>query len=217
MKKLDIIYEDKNILVINKPAGLLTVSTSKEKEKTLFYETSAYVKKSNPKAKIFIINRLDKETSGIVMFAKNQSLKYKYQERWNELAIKRGYVALVHNYFNDKKGTIKSYLKETKTMLVYSTDDKKNGKLAITNYEVIKQNNKYALLNIEIKTGRKNQIRVHLNDINHPIVGDKKYGIKDNYKRLMLHANYLKIINPITNKEMEFECKVPKEFDALGK
>lgn len=217
MKKLDIIYEDKNILVINKPAGLLTVSTSKEKEKTLFYETSMYVKKSNPKAKIFIINRLDKETSGLVLFAKNQTLKYKYQERWNELAVKRGYVAVVHGRFDNSNGSIKSYLKETKTLLVYSSDDSKNGKLAITNYEVIKQNNKYALLNVNIKTGRKNQIRVHLKDVNHPILGDKKYGINDKNKRLMLHANYLEIINPVTNKKMVFECKVPKEFDNIIK
>ena len=213
MKKLDIIYEDKNILVINKPSGLLTISTKKEKEKTLFYETSMYVKKSNPKAKIFIINRLDKETSGLVMFAKNQTLKYKYQNNWNSVAVKRSYIALVHNKFDDKKGTIKSYLKQTNTSLVYSSNDKKNGKLAITDYEVIEQNNKYALLNVDIKTGRKNQIRVHLKDINHPIVGDKKYGIKDKSRRLMLHAYYLKIINPVTKKEMEFTCKIPKEFE----
>ena len=212
-RKLDIVYEDKNILVINKPAGLLTISTSKEKERTLFYEASSYVKKSNPKAKIFIINRLDKETSGLVLFAKSQNVKYKYQNNWNEIAIKRNYVALVHNAFDDKKGTIKSYLKETKTYMVYSSNDKKNGKLAITNYSVIKQNNKLALIDIEIKTGRKNQIRVHLKDINHPILGDKKYGVKDGCKRLMLHANYLLIINPLTNKKMEFTCKVPKEFD----
>ena len=217
MKKLDIIYEDKNIIVINKPAGLLTISTSKEKEKTLFYEVSLYLKKSNPKAKVFIINRLDKETSGIVMFAKNQNLKYKYQERWNELAIKRGYIAVVKGFVKDNKGTIKSYLKETKTLLVYSSDDSKNGKLAITNYEVVKKNDKYSILNIDIKTGRKNQIRVHLKDINHPVLGDKKYGDKkDHAKRLMLHASYLLIKNPITNKNMEFTAKVPKEFNNYG-
>ena len=117
---------------------------------------------------------------------------------------------------DNEKGTIKSYLKETKTLLVYSSNDKTNGKLAITNYSVIKENKKYSMLNIEIKTGRKNQIRVHLNDINHPILGDKKYGnVKSPANRLMLHANLLVLVNPKTNKKMEFESKIPKSFENL--
>ena len=215
-KKLDIIYEDKEILVINKPSGILTVSTLKEKERTLFHEVSEYVKKSNPKAKVFIVNRLDRDTSGIVLFAKAQSIKYAYQNSWGKLAIKRGYVAIVKGKMDNEKGTIKSYLKETKTLLVYSSNDKTNGKLAITNYSVIKENKKYSMLNIEIKTGRKNQIRVHLNDINHPILGDKKYGnVKSPANRLMLHANLLVLVNPKTNKKMEFESKIPKSFENL--
>lgn len=215
-KKLDIIYEDKEILVINKPSGILTVSTLKEKERTLFYEASEYVKKSNPKAKVFIVNRLDRDTSGIVLFAKTQSIKYAYQNSWDKLAIKRGYVAIVKGKMDNEKGTIKSYLKETKTLLVYSSNDKTNGKLAITNYSVIKENKKYSMLNIEIKTGRKNQIRVHLNDINHPILGDEKYGnVKSPANRLMLHANLLVLVNPKTNKKMEFESKIPKSFENL--
>lgn len=216
VKKLDIIHEDKDIIVVNKPSGMLTISTPKEKEKTLFHEVSDYVKKSNPKAKIFIINRLDKDTSGIVMFAKNQNIKYSYQNNWDNLAVKRGYVAIVDGVPKNKIQTIKSYLKETKTLLVYSSDDKKNGKLAITNYKIIKHNNRYSMLNIEIKTGRKNQIRVHMRDINHPILGDKKYGNKkDPVKRLMLHAGEIIIINPKTKRKMEFICKVPKCFDLL--
>lgn len=217
-KKLDIIYEDKNIIVVNKPSGLLTVSTEKEKEKTLFKEVSLYVKKSNPKAKIFIIHRLDKDTSGIVVFAKNQNIKYKYQNNWDNLVIKRGYTAVVEGTLIKKKDTIKSYLRETKTFMVYSTNDRENGKLAITNYNVIKENKKCSMLDIDIKTGRKNQIRVHMNDINHPILGDKKYGDKkSNFSRLMLHASILIIINPITKKKMEFVCDTPKSFDLLFK
>lgn len=215
-KKLDIIYEDKEIIVINKPSGLLTVSTPKEKEKTLFHEVSNYIKKSNPKAKVFIINRLDKDTSGIVLFAKNQNIKYMYQNAWDKLAVKRGYTAIVNGKLTNKKGTIKSYLKETKTLLVYSTNDKKDGKLAITNYSVIKESDKYSMLDIEIKTGRKNQIRVHLNDIGNPILGDKKYGnIKSPLNRLMLHCSYMLLINPKTNKKMEFICDTPKSFNNL--
>ena len=215
-RKLNIIYEDKEILVINKPSGLLTVSTPKEKEKTLFHEVSEYVKKSNPKAKIFIINRLDKDTSGIVLFAKNQSVKYMYQNNWDKLAVKRCYVAVVKGTLKQKIGTIKSYLKETKTLLVYSSNDKKEGKLAITNYKVLKENNKYSMLDIEIKTGRKNQLRVHLNDIGNPILGDKKYGnIKSPLNRLTLHASYMLLINPKTKKQMEFICDIPKSFNNL--
>lgn len=217
-KKLDIIYEDKEILVINKPSGMLTVSTLKEKEKTLFHEVSKYVKKSNPKAKVFIINRLDKDTSGIVMFAKNQNVKYMYQNSWDSLTLKRMYVAVLDGTPEKKEASIKSYLKETKTLMVYSSNDKKNGKLAITNYKVIKSNNKYSLVQIEIKTGRKNQIRVHMSDIKSPIAGDKKYGNKKScFKRLMLHAYSLEIINPKTKRKMNFLCDVPKCFNDLFK
>lgn len=215
-KKLDIIYEDKEILIVNKPSGLLTVSTLKEKEKTLFKEVSNYVKKSNPKAKVFIVNRLDKDTSGIVMFAKNQNVKYMYQNSWDKLAVKRSYIAVVNGVLQKKKDIIKSYLNETKTLYVYSSNNKKDGRLAITNYNVIKENKKYSMLDIEIKTGRKNQIRVHLNDINHPILGDKKYGnVKNSCKRLMLHAYKLIILNPKSNKKLEFIASIPKEFDIL--
>ena len=215
-KKLNIIYEDKEIIVVNKPAGLLTISTLKEKERTLFHEVSDYVKKSNPKAKVFIINRLDKDTSGIVMFAKNKNIKYMYQNSWNNIVLKRGYIAIVHGILEKKKDTIKSYLKEDKNYMVYSTN-KKDGKLAITNYNVLKDNKKYSLVNIEIKTGRKNQIRIHMKDINHPILGDKKYGIKDNSKRLMLHSYNLTLINPKNKKKMEFNCNSPKDFELLFK
>lgn len=215
-KKLDIIYEDKNILVVNKPSGILTASTPKEKEKTLFHEVSYYVKKSNPKAKVFIVHRLDKDTSGIVMFAKNQNVKYAYQNGWDKLVLKRGYTAIVDGVLEKKQGTIKSYLKETKTLLVYSSNDKKNGKLAITNYNVVKESKHYSMLDVEIKTGRKNQIRVHMKDINHPILGDKKYGSKKSpVNRLMLHAGVLTITNPKTKKKMEFICKAPKSFDLF--
>ena len=217
-KKLDIIYEDKEILVVNKPYGMLTVSTPKKRKKTLFHEVSSYVKKSNPKAKVFIIHRLDKDTSGIVMFAKNQNVKYKYQNAWDKLCIKRGYIAVVEGILKEKSGIIKSYLKETKTLLVYSSKDSKNGKLAITKYKVLKESKKYSMLDIEIKTGRKNQIRVHMSDIDTPIVGDKKYGNKKScFKRLMLHAYSLEIINPKTKRKMNFLCDVPKTFNDLFK
>ena len=215
MKKnrLKIIYEDKYLIVVEKPAGLLTISTSKEQENTLYHQVHEYLRSKN--TKIFIVHRLDKDTSGIVLLAKSEKVKNILQDNWEN--VKREYVALVNGVVKKDKDTIKSYLKETKTLLVYSTNDSKNGKLAITEYEKIKTNNNYSLLKINIKTGRKNQIRVQLNDIGHSIVGDRKYGkIKNkNVKRLCLHASCLEFVHPITNKIIKLESECPSLFFEL--
>ena len=213
--KLDIIYEDKWIIVVNKPSHLLTISTDNEKEKTLFHKVMLYEKRKNKNNKVFIVHRLDKDTSGLVLFAKDEKIKYKLQNNWDKEA-KRGYVAVVHGKTKDRD-TLKSYLTETKTLLVHSTLDKKIGKLAITEYEKIQENKKLTLLKINIKTGRKNQIRVQLNDNKNQIVGDKKYGNNkfDPLRRLCLHANYIEIIHPVTNKRIVFEIEIPKEFLKL--
>jgi 23S rRNA pseudouridine1911/1915/1917 synthase len=212
--KLDILYEDKSIIVINKPSHLLTISTDNEKEKTLFHKVMLYEKRKNKNNKVFIVHRLDKDTSGIIVFAKDEKVKYKLQNSW-EKEVKRGYVAVVNGKTKDKD-ILKSYLAETKTLLVYSTDSK-HGKLAITEYQKLKENKRMTLLKIKIKTGRKNQIRVQLNDNGNSIVGDKKYGESkfDPLRRLCLHANYLEIIHPVTNKKMVFETEIPKEFIRL--
>lgn len=206
---IKIIYEDKDIIVVDKPSGILTIATEKDndKENNLYSALSKYVKKKNGNGKIFIVHRLDKDTSGVVLFAKNQNIKMLLQDNWNDIAT-RIYYAVVIGNTNDK-GTIKSYLKENKSLFTYSTNEK-DGKLAITHYEKVKANDKYSLLKIKIDTGRRNQIRVQLSDIKHPILGDNKYGVKDkNTKRLMLHAYSLDIINPVTKKKMHFESKVP--------
>lgn len=212
--KLDIIYEDKWIIVVNKPSHLLTISTDNEKEKTLFHKVMMYEKRKNKNNKVFIVHRLDKDTSGLILFAKDEKIKYKLQNSW-EKEVKRGYVAVVNGKTKDKD-TLKSFLAETKTLLVYSTDST-HGKLAITEYSKLKENKRMTLLKIRIKTGRKNQIRVQLNDNGNSIVGDKKYSeIKfDPLRRLCLHANYLEIIHPVTNKKMVFETDIPKEFIKL--
>ncbi len=210
--KLDIIYEDKSIIVVNKPSHLLTISTDNEKEKTLFHKVMLYEKRKNKNNKVFIVHRLDKDTSGLVLFAKDEKIKYKLQNNWDK-ETKRGYVAVVHGKTKDSD-TLKSYLVETKTLLVHSTPDKKLGKLAITEYKRISENKKLSLLKINIKTGRKNQIRVQLADNGNQIVGDKKYGENkfDPLRRLCLHANYLEIVHPVTNKKMVFELDIPKVF-----
>ena len=169
----------------------------------------------NKHAKIFIIHRLDKETSGVLMFAKNEYSKNVFQENWNELVKKRSYIAIVEGILEKKEATLKNYLKETSTHLVYVSKNK-DGKEAITSYKVVKQGKKYSELKIEIETGRKNQIRVQLANINHPIVGDKKYGLGDE-KRLFLHADLLEIYNPILKKKMSFKSTAPKAFIAKVK
>lgn len=211
MKKLDIIYEDKNILVVNKEPKILTISSRNEKEHTLYHEVYNYLHKKNQK--VFIVHRLDKDTSGLVLFAKNEKSKEILQNTWKE--VERKYYAVVEGIITESD-TIKSYLKETSTNLTFITKDEKNGKLAITNYMPIKQSNTYTLLDINILTGRKNQIRVQLKSINHPIIGDKKYGANKNpISRLGLHAYKLSFIHPITKEPLELIAPLPKEFDKI--
>ena len=211
----DIIYEDQYIIVVNKPSGLLTISTNKEKEKTLYHYVSEYLKSKNKNNKVFIVHRLDKDTSGIVLLAKDEKTKNRLQKDWNNIVKLREYIAVVNGNLNDKKKKLINKLSETKTNFVYVS--KNNiGKDAITNYEVIKEKNNYSLLKVNIETGRKNQIRVQLANINHAIVGDKKYGNDDKkYNRLYLHANRLKIFYPIKKKEITFTTDIPSEFKKI--
>ena len=210
MKKLNIIYEDKYLLIVNKPAKILTIATNKGNEINLYSDAYDYLHKKNQK--VFIVNRLDKDTSGLVVFAKNESIKNEMQNNWDK--VTRKYYAIVSGKI-DHSGKVESYLKETKTLLTYSSNDK-TGKYAKTLYNPINSNNKYTLLDINIITGRKNQIRVHMQDIAHPIVGDKKYGSNINpLNRMCLHAYYLSFTHPITKENIIIEDKMPKEFEKL--
>ncbi len=214
-----IIYEDDNYLVLEKKSGLLTIATDREKDKTLYHIARQYVKSNNKNNNIFIVHRLDKDTSGIVLFVKNEKLKFQLQEDWNNCVKKRSYVAIVEGILEKKQDKLISYLIENQNSnMVYSTKNKKEGKVAITNYKVNKETKKYSLVDIIIETGRKNQIRVQFNDINHKIVGDKKYGqINEKHKRLYLHSNELVIIDPITKEKLSFTSKVPTSFKELLK
>ena len=182
---LDILYEDEYLIAINKPNGLLSISNDKEKDITAYRMVSDYVKTNNKKNYIFVVHRLDQETSGILMFCKNEKIRDKMQENWNNIVKKRGYTTIVDGKINGN-GTIHTFLMEDKRQFVYSS--KNNiGKEAITHYSVIKNNNNYSLLQVFIDTGRRNQIRVHLSEKGFPIVGDKKYGIKkDPIRRMAL-------------------------------
>ena len=209
---LKIIYEDDNIIVVDKPSKILTIGNNKEKENTLYRKVSDYLKKE--KKKVFIIHRLDYDTSGVIMFAKNQKIQKLYQDNWNSLAKKREYIALVEGK-TPARGHIESYLKQSKTLEVYSSKNKA-GLFAITDYEMIKHNNKYSLVRILISTGRRNQIRCHMSDINHPILGDYKYKSKYNpLDRLCLHASTLVIEDPLTHKLFTFKSEIPKEFENI--
>lgn len=211
---INIIYEDNDIIVIDKPSKILTISNKNEKVNTLYRMVSDYLKKEHKK--VFIIHRLDFDTSGIIMFAKSQRVQKLYQDNWNDLAKIREYTAIV-NGVTDDKGHIESYLKQTKTLLVYSSKNK-DGLFAITDYEKIGGNSKYSMLKILISTGRRNQIRCHMADIGHPILGDYRYKCKINpIDRLCLHANRLEIINPITKELMVFNSNIPKEFNSIIK
>lgn len=212
-KKLDILYEDKFLIIVNKPANLLTISTNKEKVRTLYSYVYDYLKQKNKRNKVFIVHRLDKDTSGIVMFAKDEIIKHQLQDNWDK--VKRNYVAVVNGKVEKQKGVLKSYLNETKTLYTYSVQDK-NGKLAITEYEKILENKKYTMLSLNLKTGRKNQIRVQLADIGNSIVGDKKYGIKkDPIRRMALHANYMEFIHPKTKEKIVIDIDIPNSFVNL--
>lgn len=211
----DILFEDDHIIVVNKPSGLLTIATAKEREKTLFHIVREYLVSKDKHAKVFIVHRLDKDTSGIVVLAKDEKTKNKLQENWNEYVSLREYVAVVHGKLNKESDRIVLHLKETKTNLVYVSRDN-DGKEAITNYKVIKENDLYSMVSITLETGRKNQIRVAFNTLRHPIVGDKKYGnIKDKESRLYLHANRLKMYYPEIKKDILFETATPNEFKKI--
>ena len=218
LKKLpfEVLFEDDHLLVVNKPSGLLTIATEKEKERTLYHIVRDYVVSRNPHGRIFIVHRLDKDTSGIVLFAKDERTKNQLQENWNEYVRLREYCVVVHGHPKEDSGQIVQYLKETKTKLVYVARGE-DGKKAITNYSVVQSNEDYSMLKVTIETGRRNQIRVAFASKKIPIVGDKKYGSKDKANRLFLHANRLKIYYPVIKKDILFETSIPNEFKKLMK
>lgn len=211
-----ILMEDEDLIVINKMAGLLSIASNKEVDKTAYSLLSQHVKTADPKNKIFVVHRLDRETSGIMLFAKNQEVQKSLQEEWKNTIMERTYLAVVEGMFEQEKGTITSYLRESKALIVYSSQDPDSGQKAVTHYKVLNQKDGYALLEVNLETGRKNQIRVHMQDIGHSIVGDKKYGAKTNpLGRLGLHARVLSFKHPKSGMVVRFETPVPSVFRKL--
>ncbi len=213
---LKILFEDEYLIVIEKETGLLSIASDKEAKKTAFSFLSQHVKKEDPNNKIFVVHRLDRETSGVMLFAKSQKIQFLLQEEWKKTILERTYLAVVEGFFEQDHGTITSWLRESKALIVYSSQNSERGKKAVTHYKVLKQKKGYALLEVNLETGRKNQIRVHMQDINHCIAGDKKYGATTNpIKRLGLHARVLSFTHPKTGTAVRFETMVPPEFLKL--
>jgi len=215
-KGLTIIHEDKDIIVIEKPCGLLTMGTERDKSRTAHSILNDYVRKGDPRSRnrVYIVHRLDRETSGILIFAKSEAAKNYLQEHWQE--TEKRYLTVVYGSLSPKTGTISSYLTENSAFTVYSTPDQAAGKLSHTEYTVLKEAIGFSLLEIHLLTGRKHQIRVHLSEKGHPVVGDKKYGKgNDSYGTLALHARSLSFTHPVNGRRLTFETGIPEFFTRL--
>ena len=211
---IDIIYEDDNYIAINKPYNLLSVESDNDRESAYYY-LEEFMTSEDKTARPYVIHRIDKETSGVLVFAKNPKVQSILRLHWDEYVIKREYAAVVEGVMDEKEGRIDCYLEEDKNNMMHVSKINK-GQKAITNYRVTKCNGAYSLLNVDIETGRKNQIRVVLKSLGHGIVGDEKYGFEKNpFKRLGLHASKLIFKDPITKKEIVITAKLPAAFKAL--
>jgi 23S rRNA pseudouridine1911/1915/1917 synthase len=216
--KLRLIYEDDYIIIVDKKEGLLTMATHRESNETTAYSIlKSHLKKANPRAELYTVHRLDRETSGVLMFAKAKNIQQALQENWHQVVTQRLYTALVEGCPETEENTITSWLTEhEKSLRVHSSPTDNGGQKAVTHYKVTKSNGAYSLLDVQLETGRKNQIRVHMADIGHPVVGDKKYGKGlSSIKRIGLHARILEFIHPVTRKKVRFESPIPKAFNAL--
>ena len=208
---IKILYEDRDIIVIDKSSGLLSVKARYEKEKTAHQLLINYVRKGNSKAKtnLFVVHRLDRETSGVMVFTKSYELREKFAAQWKN--VEKKYLAVVQGKLAKKSGIIESYLAEKDDYMMFSVKTPEEGKLARTRYRVIKESKNYSLLKIDLLTGKKNQIRVHLSERGYPILGDLKYN-ENPQGRLALHALSIKFKHPFNKEEMVFETKIPDYF-----
>jgi len=213
---LKILYEDLEILVVDKPAGLLTVATKTEKLHTAHFALTDYIRKGSARSRkeLHVVHRLDRQTSGVLVFAKTETAKLNLQGGWKD--TEKTYLAVVHGRLAKPSGTLTSYLTENKTrQFVYATTDTARGKLSRTRYAVLRETKRFTLLEVHPLTGRKNQIRVHLADLGHPVVGDRKYGKGERCERMALHARAIAFNHPFSGKRLVCEAAVPEYFDRL--
>ncbi|MCD4698073.1 MAG: RluA family pseudouridine synthase [Bacteroidales bacterium] len=213
---INIIYEDSDIVVIDKHAGMLSIATDNQKSQTAYNMLSTHVKSQGSGNKIFVVHRLDRDTSGLMMFAKSKNVQQILQSNWKDIISERAYIAIVEGVPEKPEGNITSYLHESRALIVYSSQNPKDGHKAKTQYEVIKSGRDYSMLKVNLETGRKNQVRVHMQDMGHPVIGDKKYGSKTNpIRRLGLHAWVLSFRHPVNNEPLRFETPIPGKFMRL--
>lgn len=213
---LKIVYEDEWLLVVHKEAGLLTIATEDEKEHTAFHYLSDYLKFYNRNDKVFIVHRIDRWTSGLLIFAKNEYVQTALRSNWDEMVLSRRYVAVVEGRMELTEGTVSTWLDEDPKSTRVFVSRAGVGKRAVTHYRMVDETPEYSMLELELETGRRNQIRVHMRHIGHPIAGDKKYGgHKDPVGRLCLHAQQIEFEHPMTGRIMNFESKIPHEFTSI--
>jgi 23S rRNA pseudouridine1911/1915/1917 synthase len=213
---IKVYFEDPYLIVVEKKSGLLSIASDKEKDRTAYGILSKMVKKENPENLIFIVHRLDRETSGLMLFAKSYEVQQLLQQAWKDSIVERSYVVVVGGRVEQEQATVTSWLKENKALVMYSSPDPTDGQKAVTHYKVLKRSDQYSLLEVKLETGRKNQIRVHMKDIGHSVVGDKKYGsVLNPLRRMGLHARVLAFRHPVTGKEVHFETPIPRKFSEL--
>ncbi len=215
--RLHIVYEDDEIIVVNKGYGLLSIGTDTKNEGTAYRLLRDYVKRKDPRNKIFIVHRLDQHTSGLMMFAKTIQAKEAMQHNWNNMVLERRYIAIVEGgEIDPPTGSVDSYLAENSVHEVYSTNNPNEGQHAVTRYRTLRSHGQYSMVELQLETGRKNQIRVHMKDLGHPIAGDRRYGAKTSpIHRLCLHAQTLRFVHPITRRDMNFTSPLPPGFSKL--
>lgn len=215
-RRLNIVFEDADIIVVDKRAGLLSMATDTQQGMTAYSLLSEHVKKSNPRSRVFIVHRLDRETSGLMMFAKSPSVQAMLQETWPEAILERVYAAVLEGQVTKPQGTIISWLKENKALLMCSSPTPNDGQKATTHFRVLQSNRRYSLMELSLETGRKNQIRVHMRDLGHSVIGDLKYGAtQDPIHRVALHARVLSFRHPVTGETKRFETPIPEDFLRL--
>jgi 23S rRNA pseudouridine1911/1915/1917 synthase len=210
---LSIIFEDRDLIVVDKLSGLLSIATMNEKQKTAYWILSEYLRKKGEKRRPAVVHRLDRDTSGVMLFVKSEQLKKTMMNDWNNLVVERKYIALVEGEIAEESGTINQPLGEDERgkMMV-----KQNGAPSITHWKCLGKGRGFSLLEAELETGRRNQIRAHFSWFGFPVTGDEKYGARKNpLKRLALHAQTLKFYHPVTKKLMEFTVAPDKRFEQL--
>lgn len=211
-KYVKIVYEDKNIVVIEKSEGILSMASS-PKQYCIKKVLDEYFEKRHFKCTAHVVHRLDRETSGLMIYAKDIETAKILEDNWHEMVYDRRYIALLCGSMKQEGGTVQSWLRESKSLVTYSSPTDNGGKFAVTHYHRLKSSDDFSLVEMKLETGRKNQIRVHMADLGYPVAGDQKYGNgRDPIHRLALHAFRLNFIHPITHEEMQFETPIPKEF-----